>query len=102
MNNMNILHCAGSVVVYQVKLKPACPATGTSYKSEISGLASLAIEFSKEINECPDQTGPLRGCFAHLFFASNTIVFSSMWAHILTYYPDLSVCGIIIYKLKNA
>ena len=48
MNNMNILHCAGSVVVYQVKLKPACPATGTSYKSEISGLASLAIEFSKE------------------------------------------------------
>ena len=48
MNNMNILHCAGSVVVYQVKLKPACPATGTSYKSEISGPASLAIEFSKE------------------------------------------------------
>ena len=48
MNNMNILHCAGSVVVYQVKLKPACPATGTSYKSEISCLASLAIEFSKE------------------------------------------------------
>ena len=48
MNNMNILYCAGSVVVYQVKLKPACPATGTSYKSEISGLASLAIEFSKE------------------------------------------------------
>ena len=45
MNNMNILHCAGSVVVYQVKLKPA---TGTSYKSEISDLASLAIEFSKE------------------------------------------------------
>ena len=43
MNNINILHCAGSVVV-----KPACPATGTSYKSEISGLASLAIEFSKE------------------------------------------------------
>ena len=48
MNNMNILHCAGSVVVYQVKLKPACPATGTSYKSEISGLASLAIKLSKE------------------------------------------------------
>ena len=46
MNNMNILHCAGSVVVYKVKLKPACPATGTSYKSEISGLASLVIEGS--------------------------------------------------------
>ena len=48
MNNMNILHCAGSVVVYQVKLKPAHPATWTSYKSAISGLASLAIKFSKE------------------------------------------------------
>ena len=48
MNNMNILHSAGSVVVYQVKLKPACPATGTSYKSEITGLASLAIKFSRE------------------------------------------------------
>ena len=48
MNNMNILHSADSVVVYQVKLKPACPATGTSYKSEISGLAILAIEISRE------------------------------------------------------
>ena len=48
MNNMNILHCAGSVLVYQVKLKPACPANGTSYKGEISGLPSLAIELSKE------------------------------------------------------
>ena len=48
MNNTNILHCAGSVVVYQVKLKPNL-ATGTSYKSEISGLVSLAIKFSKEI-----------------------------------------------------
>ena len=48
MNNMNILHCAGSVVVHKVKLKSACPATGTSYKSEISGLASLVIEFSEE------------------------------------------------------
>ena len=35
-------------MVYPVKLKPACPATGTSYKSEFSGLTSLAIEFSKE------------------------------------------------------
>ena len=48
MNNMIILHCAGSVVVYQVKLKPACQATGIRYKSEISGHASLTIEFSKE------------------------------------------------------
>ena len=48
MNNMNIVHSAGSVVVYQVKLKPACPAKGTSYKSEISGLASLAIKFSRK------------------------------------------------------
>ena len=48
MNDMNILHSVGSVVVYQVKLKPACPATGTIYKSEISGLASIAIEFSRE------------------------------------------------------
>ena len=48
MNNMNVLHCAGSVVVYQVKLKPACPATGTSYKSEISGLASLALNLAKK------------------------------------------------------
>ena len=48
MNNMNILHSAGSVMVYQVKLKPACPAIGTSYRSEISGLPSLAIEFSRE------------------------------------------------------
>ena len=48
MNSMNILHSADSVVVYQVKLKPACPATGTSYKSEISGLAFLAIKFSRE------------------------------------------------------
>ena len=47
MINMNILHSAGSVVVYQVKLKPACPATGTSYKSEISGLASLAIKLAE-------------------------------------------------------
>ena len=37
MNNMNILQSADSVVFYQVKLKPTCPATGTSYKSEISG-----------------------------------------------------------------
>ena len=36
---MNILHSAASVVFYQVKLKPTCPATGTSYKSEILGLA---------------------------------------------------------------
>ena len=49
MNNMNILHCTGSVVVYQVKLKPACPATGTSYKSEISGLTSLAIKSKERI-----------------------------------------------------
>ena len=46
MNDMNILHSAGSVVVYQVKLKPACPAAGTIYTSEILGLASIAIEFS--------------------------------------------------------
>ena len=45
---MNILHSADSAVFYQVKLKPACPATGTSYKNEISGLATLAIEFSRE------------------------------------------------------
>ena len=48
MIDMNILHSAGSVVVYQVNLKPARPATGISYKSEISGLASLAIKFSRE------------------------------------------------------
>ena len=71
MNNMNILHCAGSVVVYQVKLKPTCPATGTSYKSEISGLASLAIEFSKErITNALIRLGCCEAvlliCFSHL------------------------------------
>ena len=72
MNDMNILHSAGSVVVYQVRLKPACPATGTIYKSEILGLASIAI------TNALIKTGPLKGCFAHLFVASNNIVFSSM------------------------
>ena len=78
MNNMNILHCAGSVVGYPVKLKPAYPATVTSYKSEISGLASLAIEFSKE--RITNSLIRLGRCEAVLliFFASNTIVYSSM------------------------
>ena len=39
---MNILHSADWVVFYQVKLNPACPATGTSYKSGISALATDA------------------------------------------------------------
>ena len=52
---MNILHDADSVVFYQVKLKPTCPDTGTSYKSEISGLA-----ISQKTNtECADTTATI-------------------------------------------
>ena len=42
MNNMTLAHSADSVV-YQVKLKPACPATGANQNSEILSLARLAI-----------------------------------------------------------
>ena len=71
MNDMNILHSAGSVVVYQVKLKPACPATGTIYKSEISSLDSIAIEFSRErITNALIRLGLCEAvlpiCFSHL------------------------------------
>ena len=83
MINMNILHSAGSVVVYQVKLKPACPATGTSYKSEISGLASLAIKFSREqIMNALNRLGRCEAvfpiCFSHpttSFFIACRLIF---------------------------
>ena len=42
MNNMTLAHSADSVV-YQVKLKSACSATGANQNSEISSLARLAI-----------------------------------------------------------
>ena len=70
---MSLSHSADSVVFYLAKLKtwlkPACPATGTSFYSEISRLARLA----RANNEGADQTAPMRGCFA-----LNNIAFSRM------------------------
>ena len=76
--NMNLAHSADSalgdsVVFYQVKLKPACPATGATcnYNSEMPRLARLV----GANNEGPDQTAPMRGCYAHLFFSHPTTSF---------------------------